>query len=363
MRLTVLAPAPGRPLLVLGPSLGTSAEALWGPCAAALRGDFHVVGWDLPGHGRSAPATIGFTVADLAHELLGELGPGEPFRYAGDSLGGAVGLQLLLDAPDRVTKAALLCTGAKIGEAPAWHERAALVRAAGTESVVAGSIDRWFAPGFDAAPKADLIGALRAADPESYALACEALAAFDVRDQLSAIATPVLAIAGAEDKPAPPAGLELIAQNVQNGRLIVLEGVAHMAPAERPDGVAALLDDFFGGSAALTVRRAVLGDAHVDRAEAGTTAFTRDFQELITAYAWGGIWTRPGLDRRSRSMITLTAMMALGHHDELAMHVRAARTNGLTVDEIKEVLLQAAIYCGVPAANTAFRIAQQVLFE
>ncbi|MFC6041864.1 4-carboxymuconolactone decarboxylase [Nocardioides hankookensis] len=113
----------------------------------------------------------------------------------------------------------------------------------------------------------------------------------------------------------------------------------------------------------MTVRREVLGDAHVDRAVAGTTDFTRDFQELITAYAWGEIWTRPGLDRRSRSMITLTALIARGHHEELAMHVRAALRNGLTVDELKEVLLQSAIYCGVPDANTAFRIAQRVLDE
>ena len=109
----------------------------------------------------------------------------------------------------------------------------------------------------------------------------------------------------------------------------------------------------------MAVRREVLGDAHVDRATAGATDFTRDFQELITEYAWGGIWTRPGLDRRSRSLITLTALIARGHHEELAMHVRAARTNGLTDDEIKELILQTAIYCGVPDANTAFRIAQQ----
>ena len=113
----------------------------------------------------------------------------------------------------------------------------------------------------------------------------------------------------------------------------------------------------------MEVRREVLGDEHVDRATASATAFTRDFQELITSYAWGEIWTRPGLDRRSRSMITLTALVARGHHEELAMHVRAALRNGLTVDEIKEVLLQSAIYCGVPDANTAFRIAQQVLAE
>jgi 3-oxoadipate enol-lactonase/4-carboxymuconolactone decarboxylase len=111
------------------------------------------------------------------------------------------------------------------------------------------------------------------------------------------------------------------------------------------------------------VRREVLGDAHVDRAVAATTEFTADFQDLITRYAWGTIWTRPGLDRRSRSLITLTALVARGHHEELAMHLRAARRNGLCNDEIKELLLQTAIYCGVPDANTAFRIANQVLTD
>jgi len=113
----------------------------------------------------------------------------------------------------------------------------------------------------------------------------------------------------------------------------------------------------------MEVRREVLGSEHVDRATQNATEFTRDFQQLITEYAWGTIWTRPGLDRRSRSLITLTALVAGGHHEELALHVRAALTNGLTADEIKETLLQTAIYCGVPAANTAFRIAQDVLEE
>jgi 4-carboxymuconolactone decarboxylase len=113
----------------------------------------------------------------------------------------------------------------------------------------------------------------------------------------------------------------------------------------------------------MQTRREVLGDAHVDRAVASTTEFTADFQDLITRYAWGEIWSRPGLDRRTRSCITLTALVALGRDEELAMHVRAALRNGLTADEIKEVLLQSAIYCGVPAANAAFAIAQRVLDE
>lgn len=113
----------------------------------------------------------------------------------------------------------------------------------------------------------------------------------------------------------------------------------------------------------MRIRREVLGDEHVDRAIERTTGFTADFQDLITRYAWGEIWARPGLDRKTRSAITLTALVALNHHEELAMHVRAALRNGLTADEIKEVLLQSAVYCGVPAANRAFAVAQEVLDE
>ena len=113
----------------------------------------------------------------------------------------------------------------------------------------------------------------------------------------------------------------------------------------------------------MEVRREVLGDDHVDNAIAKTTKFTEDFQDLITRNAWGEIWTRPGLDRRMRSAITITALIALGHFEELAMHVRAGKRNGLTDDEIKEVLLQSAVYCGVPAANRAFAVADQVLQE
>jgi 4-carboxymuconolactone decarboxylase len=113
----------------------------------------------------------------------------------------------------------------------------------------------------------------------------------------------------------------------------------------------------------MQVRREVLGDEHVDAAIERTSEFTAEFQDLITRYAWGEIWTRPGLDRRTRSAITLMALVALGRFDELAMHVRAAVRNGLSEDEIKEVLLQSAIYCGAPAANSAFAVAQRALEE
>ena len=265
--------------------------------------------------------------------------------------------------------AALLCTGAVIGRPEDWAARAATVRASGTGAVAELAERRWFAAGFpERRPDvvAGLLDALRGTDDESYAQACDALSGFDVTGRLAEIATPVLAIAGSDDVATPPESLARIASGVKVGRLVVLDGVGHLAPAETPDRLAELIVDHLAPrdpvyEAGMTVRREVLGDAHVDRAIAGTTAFTAEFQELITRYAWGKIWTRPGLDRRSRSMITLTALVARGHHEELAMHVRAARRNGLTNDEIKEVLLQTAIYCGVPEANSAFRIANQVL--
>lgn len=361
---------PDAPLLLLGPSVGTSAATLWGATAELLTGQLHVVGWDLPGHGRS-PAGA-FRMPDLAAgvvALADDIAPGAAFHYAGDSIGGAVGLQLLLDAPERVLTAALLCTGAVIGRPEDWAPRAATVRTAGTDAVVELAAQRWFAPGFvDRRPDvaAALVDALRDTDDESYAQACEALADFDVTERLDEISTPVLAIAGAEDIATPPEGLARIASGVKDGRLIVLDGVGHLAPAEAAERVAELItghvrpDSYTAGMA---VRRQVLGDAHVDRAVANTTEFTADFQEFITRYAWGTIWTRPGLDRRSRSLITLTALIARGHHEELAMHLRAARRNGLTNDEIKELIMQTAIYCGVPDANTAFRIAGQVLAD
>lgn len=388
-----LAGGPDRPLLLVGPSLGTSAAALWSAAAELLGDAFHVVGWDLPGHGGAPAARAPFTMAELARGVLefargvtaardgaGHGGADRSFFYAGDSIGGAVGLHLLLDAPEAVRAAALLCTGARIGEPGGWRDRAATVRASGTPAVVEASAKRWFAPGFterEPATAAALLHVLQDADAECYALACEALAGFDVRDRLGGVTAPVLAVAGSEDGPTPPASLELIARGVRRGRAEVLDGVAHLAPAEAPERVVALLRGHFTGPSAgagaptlervreagMAVRREVLGDAHVDRAVAATTDFTADFQEFITRYAWGTVWTRPGLDRRSRSMITLTALIARGHHEELAMHVRAALRNGLTVEEIKEVVLQSAIYCGVPDANAAFRVAQGVLVE
>lgn len=380
------------PLLVLGPSLGTSAATLWTECAAGLTDVFDVLAWDLPGHGhnRSVPDEP-FTMAGLAAGVLrvvddvleqrGELGG--TFAYAGNSVGGAVGLQLLLDVPQRVSSAVLVCTGATIGDPSIWTGRIDQVNVSGTPVLVPGSAERWFAPGFlERRPEVGsvLLQALSDTADAGYVGVCQALADFDVRDRLGEITAPVLAVSGAVDRVTPTAGLQLVVDRVRHGELVELEGVSHLAPAEAPEQVAGLIRRHMlpepasrvdaGGpgdsatyAAGLVVRREVLGDAFVDAALAGTTDLTRDLEQLITQYAWGSIWTRPGLDRRSRSLIALTALVARGHHEELAVHVRAARTNGLSVQEISECLLQTAIYCGVPQATSAFRVAQRVLDE
>ncbi|MFF7371377.1 bifunctional 3-oxoadipate enol-lactonase/4-carboxymuconolactone decarboxylase PcaDC [Streptomyces tricolor] len=353
------------PALLLGPSLGTSL-ALWDEVAPELSAGHRVVRWDLPGHGGSAADLIrpGATVGDLAAlvlELADALGV-DRFAYAGVSLGGAVGLHLAVHHPERLTSLAVLCSSAHFGGEAPWRERADRVRREGLDGLAESADGRWFTPGFSV-PR--LVRDHREADPAAYAACCDALAAFDLRDRLGHITVPTLLVAGRQDPATPPAHLREIADAVPAATLVELPGASHLAPAQCPREVLAALRAQLDGPPAsgTAVRREVLGDAHVDRAQARQTPFTARFQDFISRYAWGEIWTDPTLSRRERSLITLTALVAHGHHDELALHVRAARRNGLTPEEIGAVLLQTAVYCGVPAANSAFATAQRVLAE
>ncbi|SRR5690625_3579417 len=376
-----------KPLLVLGPGLGTAVEPLWGKTAQLLAHDYEIIGYDLPGHGRSEPSTEQWALDDLANAVarLTTTAKGETDRkvyFAGVSLSGAVAQRLAALHPDVYDRIAMVCASPKFGTTDAWQERAEFVSKAGTPAMVERSAKTWFAPGFiDEHPNeaTALLHSLQEADRFSYAHASVALSTFDMRDELANISTPLLALAGAVDPVSPPDHARSVAATVQDGQAAVLDNVAHQAPTEDPEGTAHILHAFFSGQrveqpaddqtiseiydAGMVVRREVLSDAHVDRATANADAFTEDFQQLITRYAWGTIWTRPGLDRRMRSAVTLTAMVAGKYWDELAMHVKAARRNGLTVEEIKEILLQTAIYCSVPAANVAFSVAKKALAE
>ena len=238
------------PTLILGPSLGTST-LLWERALPALAQEYRVIAWDLPGHGAAPAATAPFSIADLADAVAASV-DGE-FLYAGVSLGGCVGLELLLRHPDRVRAAAIVCSGAAIGEPAAWHERAAQVRAQSTSSLIIGSAQRWFAPGSierDPDITGRLLHALQDADDESYALCCEALAGFDVRDRLGEIATPVLAVWGDHDGVTPEASAREIADGVQHGEAIGIADAAHLPPADAPVATADALLGFFDTHAA-----------------------------------------------------------------------------------------------------------------
>ncbi|MGW0911417.1 bifunctional 3-oxoadipate enol-lactonase/4-carboxymuconolactone decarboxylase PcaDC [Streptomyces sp. NPDC002784] len=412
------------PVLILGPSLGTTWH-MWDRQVPELTKQWRVFRFDLPGHG-GAPAYPAGSVAELATRLLVTLdGLGvQRFGYAGCAFGGAIGVELALRNPERLASLALIAASPRFGTADEFRQRGVIVRTNGLDPIARSSPERWFTQGFAGAQPAITdwaVQMVRTTDPGCYIAACEALASFDVRTELTSIGVPTLVLVGSEDQVTGPAEARTLVAGIPDARLAVVPGASHLVPVEQPAAVTDLLVRHFstawqpvyepstgqvaiaaapvqpvlaapapvappqpapiaeiapaavpapmeGGrpdpyDAGLKVRREVLGDAHVDRALAQADEFSGDFQEFVTRYAWGEIWDRPGLDRRTRSCVTLTALVAGGHLDELAFHVRAALRNGLTPAEIKEVLLQAAVYCGVPAANSAFTVAQQVIRE
>jgi 3-oxoadipate enol-lactonase / 4-carboxymuconolactone decarboxylase len=366
-------------LLVLGPSLGTTT-AVWQPIVdefvrTGANARLRILRWDLPGHGASPAATASFSVEELADavvRLVDEVGGGR-FHYAGISLGGVVGLELALRHPDRVLSLGLFGSGARIGTAQGWADRAAQTRTQGTASLVTGSAGRWFtqstlarSPG----PAARQLELLPQIDDESYALCVEALAAWDRTADVGAIAAPVLTVSGDADETTTTEAMATLAAGIPTALgHIEFADAGHLVPLADPARSAALIADLVSGrpsgtdiaAAGMTTRRAVLGDAHVDAATARITPETAAFQDFITRYAWGEIWTRPGLARRDRSIATLAALIGGNHHAEVAMHVRAALRNGLTRDEIAEVILHTALYAGLPASNEAFAILQRTL--
>ncbi|MEV8524924.1 alpha/beta fold hydrolase [Streptomyces sp. NPDC052000] len=365
------APTAAAPTLLLGPSLGTTLD-VWEPQLTALSRHFNVIRWDLPGHGGSpasdllpAPTPTLATLGALVLELLDTLRV-DTAAYAGISLGGAVGAWLAAHHPERVASLALICSSAHFGPPEPWRERAKSVRSSGVGHLADTAPGRWFTPRFPAPPH--LLNGHRRVDPAAYAACCDILAGLDLRPDLPRITAPTLVVAGRDDLATPPPHARELADGIPDAQLVELPRAAHLANVEQPEAVrdallGHLIRDHPGpvASRGEAARRAVLGDAHVDRALARTTPFTARFQDFITRYAWGEIWGRDALDRRTRSVVTLTALVAGGHKDELALHVRGALRNGLSPDEIAEVLLQCAVYCSVPAANSAFAIAEQVI--
>lgn len=237
--------------ILLGPSLGTSST-VWSKVPALLPGELRAVEFDLPGHGGQKPAAgrlPGAALADQVIEIADGLGL-DTFHFAGVSISGAVGLELALRHPGRLRSLTVICSGAKIGDADGWHERADRVRAQGTPSLVDASARRWFADGFlarDPSSGGRLFGELSDADDESYARLCEFLADFDVRDRLGEIEVPTLVLSGALDPVLTPEDGRFVAEHVESGQFLEVPGAAHLAPIEQPAFVAGALTDFIQG--------------------------------------------------------------------------------------------------------------------
>lgn len=365
----VTGPADG-PVVVLAGSLGSDLR-MWDPQLEPLvAAGFRVVRYDQRGHGRSPVPDGPYTLEELGADLLALLDRLELPRVSlvGLSLGGMTGMWLAQRHPERLDRMVLCCTSAELGPASMWTERAAAVRESGVEGLADAGVDRWLTRRGRAANPA-LAAWLRemftSQSAEGYASTCTAIQTMSIVDSLASIEVPTLVIAGAEDQATPPEHARRIAAAIAHARLEIVEGAAHLGNVERPDEFTALILGHLRPphASGMDVRRAVLGEEHVARAVAGTTDLTRPFQHYITETAWGSVWARPGLDHRTRSVITLTALTALKCHDELPMHIRAAVRNGLSPAEIGEILLHTSVYAGVPAANTAFAIAQRTLDE
>jgi 3-oxoadipate enol-lactonase / 4-carboxymuconolactone decarboxylase len=366
------------PVLMLSNSLGTTLE-MWDAQLPALAGRFRVLRYDTRGHGRSEAPPGDYSVEQLGRDVVGLLDVLglERVHFCGLSVGGLTGQWLGLHAPQRLQRLIIANTAARIGDADGWNTRIALVRARGMAEVADGAVSRWFTEGF-ARRETAAVEAVRqqllGTAPAGYNGGCAAVRDADFRSGVQRIRLPLLVIAGIHDPVTTPADARFIADAVAGARLVELPA-AHLSNIEAQAQFDVAVQDFLDAGTVqhlhedqrytlgLQRRREVLGVAHVERSLHNLSPFNEEFQDYITRNAWGAIWTRPGLPGHTRSLLTIAMMIALGRDAELKLHLNAARNNGVTRDEIKEVLLQAAVYCGVPAANHAFHLAQQVFVE
>lgn len=371
--------AADRPPLVLLNSIGTDMS-LWDRALPHLLPAFRLLRIDTRGHGASDAPDGDYSLAMLADDVAAVMAEAGFARaaVAGVSLGGMMAMQLALDHPDRVSALALVCTSAAMDTA-SWAARIATVRAEGTAAIAAMAIGRFLSPPFAAGHPEIADGMARAIAAQAdagYAGAGAAIRDMRLEERIAAIAVPTLVVTAATDISTPYAGHgERLVAAIPGAVHAGVAG-AHLPPIEEPGALSAALRRFLLGEpgvaqaadtlfeAGLRNRRRVLGDAWVDRSLAGRTPFNADFQAMITRIAWHEIWGRPGLDDRTRRLLVLAITASLGRWEEFALHVRAGlREGGFTRDDLKEVLMQTAIYAGVPAANTGFAEAGRIIAE
>ena len=361
---------PNSPLLVFSNSLGTSFH-MWDDVIPLLLPYFRILRYDTRGLGKSEVSPGPYSVEQLGKDLIDILDAQEVEKvyFCGLSMGGQIGQWLGVHHRNRLHKLVLSNTAAHIGTKQGWNQRIELIREKGLEAIWRGTQKVWFREVFiqNNQEKIQQLEEMFLQNKvEGYAACCAAVRDADFRGELSRITVPTLVITGEEDPATTVADSQYLVDQIPDAQLVVLPA-RHIPSIEHPEAFAHRLIEFFVGKSTLEkgmhVRRSVLGDAHVDRAQSKTNAFNQDFQSFISHYAWGEIWTRPGLSKHNRSLITLAMMIALNRKAEFKMHIKAALHNGVSVQEIKELILQSGIYCGLPAANEAYHSAQEVFEE
>jgi len=354
------------PVLLLSHSLGCDLS-MWDPQISDLLSYFRVLRYDTRGHGASGVPAGDYTIDQLGNDvvqLIQALGI-KPFAFCGLSMGGAVGQWIALNHPDKISALVLANTSPQFGTRDIWEARRKAVNEGGMKSIADAVMQRFFSPArqtsvYGQSTKLVLLGT----DPAGYSGCCSALRDVNTRAELRKVAARTLVI-GSDADPSTPweANGEILAREIPSANSVVLRG-AHLSNLEQPRAFTAAVLEFLLQSQAsadpfdsgLQVRRQVLGAEHVDRSLAKADDLNREFQQLITRYAWGTIWTRPGLDHRTRRLLVFAITASLGRWEEFRLHLRSALVSGMEACDVKEVLLQTAIYAGVPAANTGFQI-------
>jgi 3-oxoadipate enol-lactonase/4-carboxymuconolactone decarboxylase len=356
-----------RPVVMLSHSLGQD-HSMWDPQAADLGEYFRVLRYDTRGHGASDVTPGDYDVAQLGRDALGiadALGI-EAFAFCGLSLGGMIGQWLGLHAPERITALVLANTSPR-PDAAGMETRRKTVLESGMEAVADTVMGRFFSPRLLAANPPTVATARRtllATNPIGYAGCCAAVRDTDLTAELGNLKPHTLVITGDLDVSLPWHGhSEVLAARIRKPRVVHLKA-AHLSNLEMPHSFSAALHAFLptertdGRESGMRIRRAVLGDAHVDRSLVSPYS-TPEFQDFITRYAWGSVWTRPGLDVRTRRLLVLAMTAAMGRWEEFRLHVRTGLSHELEWCDIEEVLLQTSIYAGVPTGNTGLHAAAE----
>ncbi|WP_149537815.1 bifunctional 3-oxoadipate enol-lactonase/4-carboxymuconolactone decarboxylase PcaDC [Siccirubricoccus phaeus] len=360
------------PPVLLMHSLGTDLH-MWDPQAAALAKRFRVIRMDMRGHGLSDAPPGPYTMEQLARDglaLLDALGIGQA-HLGGVSIGGHIAMRMAALAPERALSLLPCDTALSFGGPAGWQERMDAVRAGGMAAVADATIARWVLDTSLASSRA-LKRMLLTTDPVGWLGCAAALQGVTGEELTGRLSCPTTIVVGDRDPSTTPDAARAIQAAIPGSKLVIIPEAAHIPNLEEEGAMTrAVLGHMeevtalpaAAAEAGMLVRKRILGEAHVARSEANLTALDAPFRDYILEGVWGRVWTRPGLSYRDRSLLCLGMLAALGHHEEFRLHVRATRNTGVTPEEIAEVLLAVSAYAGIPAGNSALRIAKETLRE